>query len=204
MEITIKQRGKIARTRKPIILIATEGKNKTEKLYFNHFNKSKRYSIVFSRGNYTDPINMINLLEKEIRERELSKRDGDIAYCVFDTDCDVSKQEQINQAVHKCKTKNIELIKSNPCFEIWFIAHYSDSTKRYSSNIELINELKRFIPQYEKNKDVYYEVNSKTNIAIENSKKLENYHVRLGKDINNIECNPSTQVYKILEKIQSY
>lgn len=201
MGITIKQRGKVTRKRKPIILIATEGKNKTEKLYFNHFNKNRSYSIMFSKGNYTDPINMINALEKEMKERGMNKDDGDIAYCVFDTDCNTSKQVQINQAIDKCKKKNIELIKSNPCFEIWFILHYSNSTKQYNSNTELMDKLKKYIPQYEKNKDVFQLISDRTNIAIENSKKLESYHIKLGKDINDIECNPSTQIYKIVEKI---
>lgn len=204
MGITIKQRGKITRKRRPIILIAAEGKNKTEKLYLNHFNKSKKYSIIFSKGNYTDLINMINILEKEIKDRGMNKKDRDIAYCVFDTDCNISKQVQIDKANNKCKKSNIELIKSNPCFEIWFILHYSNSTKQYNSNMELIDELKKYIPQYEKSKDIFQFISERTNIAIENAKRLESYHMKLGKDINAMECNPSTQVYKVLEKIKEY
>lgn len=95
MEIRMKKRGQVTRKRKPVILISTEGKNKTEEIYFNNFKRNNNYSIIYSKGNYTDPINMVSALQSDIKKMELQKRYGDIAYCVFDTDVDISKQEQI-------------------------------------------------------------------------------------------------------------
>ena len=55
------------RNQKRTILIALEGKNKTERLYFNHFNnRNNDYIIIFAKGNTTDPVNMIYGLIKEI------------------------------------------------------------------------------------------------------------------------------------------
>lgn len=73
--------------------------------------------------------------------------------------------------------------------------------KRYISNKEIINDLKTYIPNYEKNMNIYPIIEDKTNIAIENSKKLEKEQIRDGKEIININCNPYTSVYKPVEYI---
>ena len=134
---------------------------------------------------------------------ELQKRYGDIAYCIFDTDADTSKQEQINTALSKTQKPNniIELIPSNPCFEIWYKAHFTSSTKSYISNNELIKDLTRFIPNYQKNMDIYPLVFDKTNIAINNAIKMEEHHKKSNIEIYDVKANPSTQVYKIMKNI---
>lgn len=81
------------RKQKNNIIIAVEGKNKTEKIYFNNFDNGKRnYSISFAKGNYTDPLNLVKILAKEINKFELDLTDGDEAYCIFDVDMDSSKK----------------------------------------------------------------------------------------------------------------
>lgn len=203
MEIKMKKRGQVTRKRKPVILISTEGKNKTEEIYFNNFKRNKKYSIIYSKGNYTDPVNMVNSLQKDIKERELQKRYGDHAYCVFDTDVDASKQSQVDTALSKLQNKNsiIDLIPSNPCFEIWYKAHFTNSTKSYSNNTELLKDLSRLIQNYQKNMDVYPILFDKTDIAIKNAMSLEEYHAKSNIGIYDIKANPSTQVYKIVKKL---
>lgn len=203
MEIRMKKRGQVKRKRKPVILISTEGNNKTEEIYFNNFKRNKKYSIIYSKGNYTDPVNMVDTLQKDIKKMELQKRYGDLAYCIFDTDVDNSKQEQIDKALSKLQNKNtiIELIPSNPCFEIWYKAHFTDSTKSYCNNNELIKDLKKSIPNYQKNMDVYPTLCDKTNAAIKNTINMEEYHKKSNIGIYNIKANPSTQVYKIVKKL---
>lgn len=203
MEIKMKKRGQVTRKRKSIILISTEGKNKTEETYFNNFKKNKKYSIVYTKGNYTDPVNMVNSLQKEIKERDLQKRYGDSAYCVFDTDVDSSRQSKVDTALSKVQNKNsiIELIPSNPCFEIWYKAHFTNSSKSYSNNTELLKDLNKFIPNYQKNMDVYPILFNKINTAINNAISLEQYHLKSNIGIYDIKANPSTQVYKIVKKL---
>lgn len=204
MGLEMKKRNKVTRKRRPIILIAAEGDNRTEKIYFNNFNMDKKYSIVFSKGRCTDPINMVTTIEKEMKQRGMNKKDGDIAYCVFDTDCDASKQTKIDKVIKSCERKNIEIIQSNPCFEVWFIAHFTGSTKLYNTNEAVIKELRKHVPGYEKNESIFNILEPRLNTAIKNAKKLENYHKKLGRNINSIECNPSTKAYKIIEKLQSF
>ena len=53
-----KDRVRKLRIPKKKIIIAAEGKNKTEKTYFSNFDNGKKsYSISFAKGNYTDPVN---------------------------------------------------------------------------------------------------------------------------------------------------
>lgn len=82
MEIRMKKRGQVTRKRKPVILISTEGKNKTEEIYFNNFKLNKKYSIIYSKGNYTDPVNMVNTLQKDIKKMNY-KKDMEILPIVY-------------------------------------------------------------------------------------------------------------------------
>lgn len=203
MKITQKTRGKVTRKRKSIILIQCEGKNKTEEIYFNNFRKNPLYTICFAKGNYTDPANMVKSLLQEINERGLSKKDNDKAYCVFDTDTNLQKQLQINEAYRLSKKNSIiELIKSNPCFELWFLIHFKKTTKIFNSNDNVIQELRKVLPNYEKNKDYYALLENRTKDAIENAKFIEKHHTSCRKNIIDMSCNPSTEVYKILEELE--
>lgn len=61
---------RVRKFRKPKtkILIAVEGKNKTEKNYFNNFENGQRpYNISYARGTNTDPLNLVTMLIKEIK-----------------------------------------------------------------------------------------------------------------------------------------
>lgn len=181
------------------MLLSLEGKNKTEKNYFSKFKDNKKFAINFSNGNYTDPVNMALALIKDSQYETLDFKHGDKAYCIFDTDVDPLKQLEIEKAISICLSRDAEVILSNPCFEIWFLCHFTDSTKYYSTNDELLKVLKRNIPEYDKNLDIFDKIKNNTNMAITNSKKLETHHLNLGKKPRDMDCNPSTEVYKIIE-----
>ncbi len=54
-----KKRNDVKRKRKQVMLIAAEGKNKTEKLYFTSFqDQHGKYSIRFATGLETDPVGL--------------------------------------------------------------------------------------------------------------------------------------------------
>ncbi len=87
------------RKQKNKIIIAVEGKNKTEKLYFNNFDNGKKsYSISFAKGNYTDPLNLVKMLIEEMKKIGVDLSDGDRAYCIFDTDIEPIKNTVIKEA----------------------------------------------------------------------------------------------------------
>ena len=196
------KRNRKNRKTKENILFEFEGKNKTEEIYFKNFQKRENpYIIKFAYGQDTDPVSMIKTLISYMEKEDISQENGDKIYCVFDADIDSNKQRGINEAIKLASENGIEIIISIPCFELWYRLHYSYTSKVYLSNKEIINDLKKYIPAYEKNIDIYEIIKDKTNKAIENSKKLEKEQIKNGSKIININCNPYTSVYKPVEYI---
>lgn len=198
---TPKKRNSNSRKRKKVIFIATEGKNKTERLYFKKFNSDK-VQMRFAKGGSTDPVNMVSELLSECKDMGFDPEVGDMAYCVLDSDFSINKNNQMALADKKAKKNDLSLIVSSPCFEIWYLCHYEYSTKVFGSNEEVIDELKKRMPQYDKNKEDMYEIllQMKDN-AVENAKKLEKYNLQSGKKLHTVEFMPSTEVYRIIETI---
>lgn len=198
-----KKRGRETRKRKRVIFIGTEGSNKTEKQYFSDLGEDigGKYVVRFAGGNYTDPEGIVQTVLSGIQQNELDLSEGDLAYCVFDTDTDPMKQRNIDNACRNAKRGGVEVVLSNPCFEVWLLQHFQYSTKQFGSNTEVIAELRKYIKSYEKNKAVFSAVKEKVQTAIQNAKKLEKYHDEQGRKADHISRNPSSAVYKIVEKI---
>lgn len=201
-QFTQKQRYKVKRKRKKIIAICCEGKNQTEKLYFNNF-KTRDIIIKFSKGNETDPEGMIDNLINFLNSEGIDTNDGDKAFLILDGDVDNSKQLQLNNAIEKSKGNNIEVILSVPCFELWYLLNFIYTSRPYTSNQQLLKDLKKYLPDYSKNANVFTQIKDYTDIAITNSKKLEQFHIGNGQALNSINCNPYTGVHKVVEYIKN-
>lgn len=190
------------RKQKSKILIAAEGKNKTEKTYFSNFENGKKpYNITYARGNNTDPLKLVKMLIKEINNLKLDLQDDDIAYCIFDTDVDPNKNKIIEEAIQLAKTYNIKIITSSPCFELWFLLHY-DYTTASMNNEDVIKRLKSHYSKYSKNCNIYPVISSKTKIAYDRAKKLEKYQIGNSRNIKSVEANPHTEVYQIIDELE--
>lgn len=188
-----------ARKQKSKILIAAEGKNKTEKTYFSNFEDGKKtYNITYARGNNTDPLKLVKMLIQEIDELKLDLKDDDVAYCIFDTDVDPNKNRIIEEAIQLARKNNINVITSSPCFELWFLLHYDYTTANMDSE-EVIKRLKEYYPKYEKNINIYPDIIKEIDLAIDRAKKLEKYQTDNNRRIGTVEANPNTEAYKIVE-----
>ena len=190
------------RNRKKTILIAFEGKNATESLYFKNFNdRNKPYNIIMAKGNCTDPVNLVKSLIKQMKYQEIKVEDGNKVYCVFDTDEDPRKNEQIKEATILAKSHEIEVITSSPCFEDWILCHFEKTTSKLT-NKEAFEKVVKHIPKYKKSYDIYNDIYDKTEVAIKNAKFQEKYHLKSGRNIKSTFANPSTEVYRIVEYIK--
>ena len=189
------------RKRKNKILIAVEGTNKTEKIYFSNFDDGKKpYTITIAKGNDTDPLGMIKLLSKEIDKRDIDLSNGDIAFCVFDTDVNTKKNKIIKDAINLAKEKGIRIITSTPCIELWSLLHFEYTTARLSNN-SVIKRLKKYLPKYEKNINIFPDIKDKVYEAIDRAKRLESFQLQNNKIISMVEANPNTEMYKIVEEL---
>ena len=162
------KKGKIERKR--IIVLGFEGKNnKTENNYFSHFKpKNDRYILKSFSCGVTDPRNMIKSAKEKRKDYDYKVKE-DLTFLFVDCDCDESKRKLVDELQSK-QEKGLIIIKSNPCFELWFLNHFCKTTKEFKDSSELIRELNNHLPNYEKNKDYYGVLKDKIEIAIKNSK----------------------------------
>ena len=201
---TPKKRNSGTRKRQAIILISTEGKNQTETNYFNGFSNRKVH-IHFATGRFTDPVNMVKKLSSEMINKGFNRELGDKAFCLIDADVSPSKNQEIAEADKIARQRGIELIVSAPCFELWFLCHYSFSMKQYGSNDELIADLmkNKEFSDYKKNcTGLYDKLLPWLDKAINNAKRLEVELIKLGKTKHTVDFSPSTEAYHVVETIK--
>ncbi len=200
-KIELKQRNTNQRVKKPVFLIVAEGINKTEKLYFSHFqNQKAAYTIRFvSAGHATDAESLYKAIENRWKELKLDVTKGDMAFVVLDIDNDPVKNQKVTELLRK--SKYIEFIVSNPGFEIWFLLHFTYTTKHYKNCDDVIKDLKRHISDYDKNKDIYEQIEKSTFKALHNSDSLDKAYA--DKKWPSLDCNPRTDVGRLLRHLVS-
>ena len=196
-----KKRNRQNRKEKPMIIITAEGKNETEAKYFDGFRTPDCPYIIkiHKAGHLTDPTKLAESIRKRWDKEEADVRTGDMAFVIVDLDNKESKAKEI----HQLETKNRveKFIVSNPCFEVWFLLHYEYSTRSYMSADAVVKELRKHYPGYGKTSDMYPLLKEVIGVAIANAEKLEDYHraeEHLHPDAN---CNPYTDVHKLVKKL---
>ncbi len=154
-------------------------------------------------GNETSPVQLAERLIIETNKLELQA--DDLAVCLVDSDFDSSKDVQLKRADQKLqkasrKRCSLRLIVSSPCFEKWYLCHFSSSSRNYNSSKDLLKELASWIPNYKKSDNVYPQyLKGKTRTAISNAKKLEENCINSGLCLHTVSFSPSTEVYKVFE-----
>lgn len=134
------QRARYKRDRKPLIFIVCEGRNKTERTYFGHFNTRKApFNLHIENSEATDIASMAKKAADIFIENQLDPELGDKVYCLVDLDLEQCKYEKYTKA--KKKYKNIEIIPSNPCFEIWLLYYFMEAPKVVHSSQRVKEEM---------------------------------------------------------------
>ncbi|MBO7569696.1 MAG: RloB domain-containing protein [Bacteroidaceae bacterium] len=85
---------------------------------------------------------------------EYVKRDTDYVVCLVDMDrlLRVPAEMATYQQLKKNSPRNVIWIETNPCTEFWFLLHFLPqiSTKHYESYEDVLPDLQRYMPGYEK------------------------------------------------------
>ena len=183
------------------MLIIAEGRNQTETLYFqSYLNTSSPYSIRMVKGGYkTSPTKLLQKIENYWEENQLDVKEGDIAFVVLDLDVDSKKESEIRRLSESSKI--VTFIVSNPCFEVWFLMHFRFSTKGYIDGDAVINDLKKYLPNYTKTSNVSVVINDLLNDALANVYRLENYYEDLDYKWPSVLRNPWTDAHIVINKI---
>ena len=169
-----------------VILIVCEGQ--TEEAYFNAVKAFYRRSNTANIKIVRDRSDPVKIVEKGIRD---SKNDDfDHVYCVIDGD----KPERTTLARKRIqKRKDIDLVVSTPCFELWLLLHFERCDAPFAECVEVCARLKVRLPDYVKGiQHDFSPITPRIDAAIENAKWLA------GRNLT----NPATDVHTVLNQIR--
>ncbi|MCL2860488.1 MAG: RloB family protein [Oscillospiraceae bacterium] len=185
---------------KNIYLIVCEGINKTEKLYFNNFKKrTNEFILKIENSEATDPKSMLETTKYFMKKYDVDVSEGDRAFCVLDFDANLDKIKLIEELSKEYT--NINIIPSNPCFEVWYMLHFKESIGiSTSKNIE--RELKKYINNYEKSKDVYKfipELQGNILLACQRAENINKKYIQNSISKYSDRANPYTEIQEIVK-----
>ena len=130
--------------------IAIIGEGETEWWYFDTLRIACRYKFKVAPDfpQHSDIPHMAKLAEEYV------KRDTDYVVCLVDMDrlLRVPAEMVVYQQLKKTSPRNVIWIETNPCTEFWFLLHFLPqiSTKHYETYEDVLPDLQRYMPGYEK------------------------------------------------------
>jgi len=204
-------RGRNKRIPHPVIIIVCEG-TKTEPTYFKHFKKrDKLLRIEIVKGAKGTSYQALINTALEAKEKHVSKTESEwVVWCVSDVDADIktpynqsSKNNQLNEYAKKAANNGFKIALSNPCFEIWFLLHFTYTTGNLQNYDAISRRLAEFLPDYQKNNDIFSILLDKQETAISHAKKLKAFHIEQGRvDYMNSSVNPNTNVWELIKVLK--
>ena len=130
--------------------IAIIGEGETEWWYFETLRVACRYKFKVAPDfpQHSDIPHMAKLAEDYV------KRETDYVVCLVDMDrmLRLPAEMATYQQLRKSSSPNVIWIETNPCTEFWFLLHFLPqlSTKHYESYEDVLPDLQRYMPGYEK------------------------------------------------------
>jgi hypothetical protein len=168
-----------------VALVICEGE--TEVCYINllkRWYKSPIKIISHIEGTKITP----SLVERRTKELKISRWDKVHTFLMYDMDV-----QAINEKLKKCK---VEMLLSNPCFEIWLLLHAKDQKSPITTDA-LIKELKKSATVWKN-----YAKSDFTNTQEAFLKSNTDTATARAKELRELQ-NPSTGVYKLIELLKS-
>ena len=140
-------------------------------------------------------------LQQQARSREETY---DEVWCMLDTEGPANRAS-LGRAARAAEENEITPCLSNPCFEVWLLAHFEKRGRSYQDCDGVIGQLNKhwnrcFKQAYEKNDGrVYHRVSGLTATAIANARWVRETHHRAKADM--ADCNSATEVYLLVQKL---
>jgi hypothetical protein len=165
--------------------IAIIGEGETEWFYFDSLRVACRFPFKVAPDfpQHSDIHHVLKLVESYIDKQY------DYVVCLFDMDRLYqfpSEMQLYQRAKKKYSAKKyaerVIFIETNPCTEFWFLLHFLPNVvcRKYDSYEQLLPELQKYMPEYEKTKRYFKRTNlykfltenGDLERAIQNSEKL--------------------------------
>ena len=187
------------------ILIVSEG-TKTERSYFEQLDEffHGRVRIHFDRTRRSSPLNVYDRARDKynLEKDALGVKPYERVFCVFDRDRHTTYQQALDRIRSATPAGIFYAIPSVPCFEYWLLLHFVFSTRQYlgtgreSACDRLIRELRRYMPEYRKNRLDFEKLAPKLPQAMRHSRRALREAGKAGTD------NPSTRVHEVVAYMQ--
>ena len=191
--------------------IAIIGEGETEWFYFDSLRVACRFPFKVAPDfpQHSDIHHVLKLVESYIEKQY------DYVVCLFDMDRLYqfpSEMQLYQRAKKKYSVKKyaerVIFIETNPCTEFWFLLHFLPNVvcRRYDSYEQLLPELQKYMPEYEKTKRYFKRTNlykfltenGDLERAIQNSEKLCLLSEKTPEDLI-----AYSEVYKVIELLRT-
>ena len=191
--------------------IAIIGEGETEWFYFDSLRVACRFPFKVAPDfpQHSDIHHVLKLVESYIEKQY------DYVVCLFDMDRLYqfpSEMRLYQRAKKKYSAKKyaerVIFIETNPCTEFWFLLHFLPNVvcRRYDSYEQLLPELQKYMPEYEKTKRYFKRTNlykfltenGDLERAIQNSEKLCLLSEKTPEDLI-----AYSEVYKVIELLRA-
>ncbi len=183
------------------ILIVAEGT--TEKIYFSQMKSVERILGITIIPRQAKHSSLEAVLDTAIKEAKESIYDS--IWCVFDRDILLGPRNTPNMQakLQQAKSLGILFADSLPAFEIWFLLHYVVPKQYYSSQKDLIIDLRQHIKNYTKNNVWLMRAKLYTILRPLISKAKENSFILVQRNAKSKSTNCSMcNVYKLFDDIE--
>jgi hypothetical protein len=135
--------------------VALVGDGHTESIYFSDLKDTDRPDNLHIQPDFPTRFGSYEgVLDRAIALRT----DFDRVYALVDMDAILAHNQLA--AYQKCKAKavakKVTVLENNPCFEIWLLLHFKATGRLFRNCQDVIQELRKFIPDYEKSKKYLY------------------------------------------------
>lgn len=186
------------RKRRPVVYIICEG-SETEKNYFFRFRS--RHSLIEIKplaSKHTAAKMLVSSAENLIRFDPYYPGDGDQIWCVFD--CDSNSNEDLREAEKIAAEYGYKLAFSNPCFELWYLLHFTEQKAYLQDSSTVIEKLDTDgrLKGYAKSKDYYDILKPLQSDAVKRAQMLIERFAETGRSLLHRDNNPHTSVVSLV------
>jgi hypothetical protein len=155
---------------------------RTERAYLDGLLRAQRTALAVTvRFRPQDPASLVAYASRLSASRDV---EADEVWCVLDVD-----EFDITAAAALADRHGIEVVVSNPCFELWLLLHHQDHAAHLTRCAEATGMLRKHIRTYVKGDIEFAHFAEGLPAAIKRAKALE------------AGGNPSSTVWRLVERL---
>jgi hypothetical protein len=155
-----KNRNRIPRKSYRSIFILCEGKTEETyiKLLAEALNRDRQRAVKIQAETNNPHTDALSLAKRAIEEATEAMPPHEVVWLFFDHDEDTKlkaafrKIETFNKKQKRKKSCEVKLAFTDFCTEYWFLLHFEKTGKQFKSGKEVLDALKKHLPNYKKGK----------------------------------------------------